>query len=198
MNIIFDLGGVVVTWEPEKLVQDFTDDLKVQNDLLTKLIRHPDWIELDCGTLTLSDAISRCSDRTGLDPEMIKRFMKRLPPSLIPIANTIEIMRSLESKGHSLFCLSNMHIETINYLENTYTFFSIFKGVVISCRINLIKPDPEIFKHILTIYNLEPAQTVFIDDSPANTEAAVKLGIKTILFENADQCLKELESSGLI
>jgi putative hydrolase of the HAD superfamily len=198
MNIIFDLGGVVVTWKPEQFVQNFTDDLKIQDNLLSKLIRHPDWIELDRGTLTLSDAINRCSERTGLSPELIKRFMKRLPPSLIPIAETIEIMHSLKNKGHSLFCLSNMHADPINYLEKTYTFLNIFNGVVVSCRINLVKPDPEIFKHILKVYNLEPAQTVFIDDSPANIEAAGDLGIKTILFKDAGRCLNELESMGLI
>ena len=198
MNIIFDLGGVVVTWEPEKLVQDFTDDLKVQDIVLSKLIRHPDWIELDRGTLSLSDAIKRCSDRTGLSPEQISLFMKSVPLSLIPIPETIETMHLLKNKGHDLFCLSNMHKESISYLEKTYSFLDAFKGVVISCRINMVKPDTEIFKHILSIYNLEPAHTVFIDDSPANTEAAGKLGIKTILFENAGQCLKKLESIGLI
>jgi|WetSurMetagenome_2_1015567.scaffolds.fasta_scaffold149366_2 putative hydrolase of the HAD superfamily len=198
MNIIFDLGGVVVTWKPENLVQNFTDDLKIQSILLTKLIRHPDWIELDRGTLSLPDAIKRCSDRTGLSPEQIARFMKNLPPSLIPIPETIETMHLLINKGHDLFCLSNMHKESISYLEKTYSFLDAFKGVVVSCRINLVKPDPEIFKHILSIYSLDPAQTVFIDDSPANTEAAETLGIKPILFKNAAQCLNDLESMGLI
>lgn len=198
MNIIFDLGGVVVTWKPKKLVQRFTDDIRIQNILLSKLIRHPDWIKLDRGTLSLSEAIKRCSDRTGLSPEHISRFMKSLPPSLIPITETIEIMHTLKNKGHSLFCLSNMHADSINYLEEKYSFLDAFKGVVVSCRINLVKPDPKIFEHILSIYNLEPAQTVFIDDSPANIEAAENLGIKPILFKDAAQCLNSLESMGLI
>ncbi|HEY9160799.1 MAG TPA: HAD family phosphatase [Desulfomonilia bacterium] len=198
MNIIFDLGGVVVTWKPENLVQSFTDDLRIQHILLTELIRHPDWIELDRGTLSLPDAIKQCSDRTGLSTEEIYRFMKMVPPSLIPIADTIEIMNTLKYNGHSLFCLSNMHKESIDYLEKTYSFLNAFKGVVVSCRINLVKPDPKIFKHILSIYNLEPAQTLFIDDSPANTESAENLGIKSILFRNAAQCLNDLASMGLI
>ena len=91
-----------------------------------------------------------------------------------------------------------MHAASINYLEETYSFLDAFKGAVISCRINLVKPDPKIFKHILSIYNLEPAQTVFIDDSPANIEAAENLGIKSILFKDAGQCRKILETMGLI
>jgi putative hydrolase of the HAD superfamily len=124
--------------------------------------------------------------------------MKSVPQSLIPKTETIELMYLLKSKGHSLFCLSNMHAASITYLEKNYSFLNIFEGVVISCKINMVKPDPEIFKYILSIYHLEPAQTVFIDDSPANIEAAENISIKTILFENAAQCLKALESIGCV
>jgi len=198
MNIIFDLGGVVVTWEPEKLVQSFTDDLKIQDILLSKLIRHTDWIELDRGSISLSEAVKRCTDRTGLSPEYIIRFMKSVPPSLIPKTETIELMHLLKSKGHSLFCLSNMHAASISYLEENYSFLNIFEGVVISCRINMVKPDPKIFRYLLSTYHLEPDQTVFIDDSPANIETAENMGIKTILFRDAAQCLKALESIGCV
>jgi putative hydrolase of the HAD superfamily len=198
MNIIFDLGGVVVTWKPEKLVQSFTDDLKIQDILLSKLIRHPDWIELDRGSILLSEAVKRCTDRTGLSPEYITRFMKSVPLSLIPNTETIELVHSLKNKGHNLFCLSNMHAASISYLEQTFSFLNLFEGVIISCRINMVKPDPKIFKHLLKTYHLEPARTVFIDDSPANIEAAENIGIKAILFKDAAQCLMALESIGCI
>jgi putative hydrolase of the HAD superfamily len=198
MNIIFDLGGVVVTWVPEKLVQNFTDDLKIQDILLSKLIRHPDWLELDRGSILLSEAVKRCAVRTGLSPEYITQFMESVPPYLIPKAETIELMDSLKKKGHRLFCLSNMHAASIKYLEKTYSFLNIFEGIVVSCRVNMVKPDPRIFKHLLSTYHFEPAQTVFIDDSAANIEAAENMGIKTILFKDAAQCLKTLESIGCI
>jgi putative hydrolase of the HAD superfamily len=198
MNIIFDLGGVVVTWKPEKLVQGFTNDSKIQDILLSKLLRHADWIELDRGSLSISEAIKRCSERTGLGREYISRFMKSVPASLIPITDTIELMHLLKDKGHNLFCLSNMHATSISYLEDSYSFLNLFKGVVISCRVNMVKPDPRIFNHLLKTYHLEPAQTVFIDDSPANIEAAKKIGIKAFLFKDAGQCLKALESIGCI
>ncbi len=198
MNVIFDLGGVVVSWKPEKLVQSFTDDFKIQEILLSKLIKHNDWIELDRGSISLSEAVKRCTDRTGLNPEYIIRFMNSVPPSLIPETETIELLHLLKSKGHSLFCLSNMHAASITYLEEKYSFLNIFEGAVISCRINMVKPDPRIFMYLLSTYRIEPARTVFIDDSPANIEAAGNMGIKTILFENADQCLKALESIGCV
>jgi putative hydrolase of the HAD superfamily len=198
MNIIFDLGGVVVTWKPEELVRSFTDDMKIQDILLSKLIRHSDWIELDRGLLSLSEAVERCAARTGLNPEYITRFMKRVPPSLIPKDETIELMHLLKNKGHNLFCLSNMHAASISYLEKTYSFLNIFEGIVVSCRVNMVKPDPGIFRHLITTYHLEPAQTVFIDDSPANIDTAESMGIKTILFKDAAQCLKALVSFGCI
>lgn len=198
MNIIFDLGGVVVTWKPEKLVQNFTDDLDTQELLLSKLIKHADWIELDRGSLSLSEAIKRCSERTGLTTEYISSFMNSVPLSLTPITKTIELMHSLKNKGHTLFCLSNIHAVGISYLEETYSFLNLFEGIIISCRINMVKPDPRIFKHLLKTYHLKPAKTLFIDDSPANIDAAENLGIKTILFKDAAQCLKALESIGCI
>jgi putative hydrolase of the HAD superfamily len=196
MNIIFDLGGVVVTWKPERLVQSFTDDLKTQDLILSKLVRHADWIELDRGSLSLSEAIRRCAERTGLDTEYISSFMKSVPLSLTPITETIELMHSLKNKGHTLFCLSNMHVMSISYLEDTYSFLNLFEGIVFSCRVHMVKPDPKIFKHLLSTYRLDPVQTLFIDDSSANTEAAENIGIKAILFKDAEQCSKALESIG--
>ena len=198
MNIIFDLGGVVVTWKPEKLVQSFTDNLKTQDLLLSKLIKHADWIELDRGSLSLSEAIKRCSERTGLTTEYISSFMNSVPLSLTPIKETIELMHSLKNKGHNLFCLSNMHAASISYLEETYSFLNLFDGVIISCRINMVKPEPRIFMHLLKTYHLDPAQTLFIDDSPANIKAAENIGIKSILFKDAAQCLMALKLIGCI
>jgi putative hydrolase of the HAD superfamily len=194
MNIIFDLGGVVVTWNPKKLVQSFTDDLKTQDLLLSKLIRHADWIELDRGSLSLSEAIERCAERTGLGTEYISRFMKSVPRSLTPITETIELMHSLKNKGHRLFCLSNMQAAGISYLVDTYSFLNLFEGIVFSCRVNMVKPDPRIFNHLLSTYRLDRAHTLFIDDSPANIDAAENIGIKAILFKDAEQCSKALES----
>ena len=91
-----------------------------------------------------------------------------------------------------------MHAASISYLEETYSFLNLFDGVIISSRINMVKPEPRIFMHLLKTYHLDPAQTLFIDDSPANIKAAKNIGIKAILFKDASQCLKALESIGCI
>ena len=124
--------------------------------------------------------------------------MNSVPLSLTPIKETIELVHSLKNKGHNLFCLSNMHAASISYLEETYSFLNLFDGVIISSRINMVKPESRIFMHLLKTYHLDPAQTLFIDDSPANIKAAKNIGIKAILFKDASQCLKALESIGCI
>ena len=198
MNIVFDLGGVVVRWEPETLIADLFDDPEVCTVVHSEFVGHPDWVELDRGTLAPEDAVARASERTGLSHFELNHFLQRVPSRLTPITDTVELLHRLKAQGHSLYCLSNMHFASIEYLEQTYDFFDVFTGKVISCRLKLCKPEPKIYSHLLETYGLHAADTVFIDDVEVNLATARQMGIQTVRFENPVQCTDELRAMGCI
>jgi putative hydrolase of the HAD superfamily len=198
LSIVFDLGGVVVRWEPENLVAEAFADPEVRKAVYAEFVGHADWLELDRGTLAPEDAVARASERTGLSRLELTRFLRGVPAGLTAISETVDLLYRLKARGHSLYCLSNMHLASIEHLERAYDFFTLFAGKVISCRLNLCKPEPKIYTHLLETYELVAADTVFIDDVERNLTPARRLGMQTIRFENLDQCARELKALGCL
>ena len=197
MNLIFDLGGVVVRWDPDAIIAGVFSDPKTRAKVKDAVFSHADWLELDRGTLGREDAIRRAAQRTGIDAAELTRLLIAVPSSLVPIPQTVELLYRLKAGGYPLYCLSNMHLASIEHLEREQRFFEVFTGRVISCRLNLCKPEPAIYRHALETYGLRAEETVFIDDVEVNVAAAAKLGMRTIQFRDAAQCERELRSLGL-
>ena len=198
MNIIFDLGGVVVRWEPEALLARTFDDPAVCEIVHREFIGHSDWLELDRGTLAPEDAIARAARRTGLMDHLIASLLDKVPSSLVPIPETVELLYRLKGQGHALYCLSNMHLASIEFLERTQSFWGAFSGKVISCRVNLCKPEAGMYAHLLETYQINPASAVFVDDVEVNLAAARQFGMRTVRFKNSAQCAGELKVLGCI
>ena len=110
-----------------------------------------------------------------------------------PIPGTIELLESLAAKDVPLYCLSNMPATTADYLRTRYSFWRVFRGIVISGEIRLLKPDPAIFEYIVTRFSLNPRNTTFVDDHLPNIESAGRLGFKTLLFSDPVQCRSDLQ-----
>jgi len=85
-----------------------------------------------------------------------------------------------------------MHVASISYLEKKYKIWDMFDGIVISSRIQKVKPEIEIYEHLLTEYQLKASETVFIDDTSENLTAASSIGIRTIKFVDSCQCERDL------
>lgn len=198
MNLVFDLGGVVVRWDPDAIVAGVFSDPALRARVKAEVFGHADWLELDRGTLGRDEAIARAAKRSGVPVNEIKRLLHAVPPSLVVFPETVELLYRLKRKGHPLYCLSNMHFASIEYLEKTHTFWDVFEGAVISCRLQLCKPEAGIYEHLLKTYTLKATDTLFVDDVQKNLDAAAKLGIRTLRFENAAQCERELRALGVI
>jgi putative hydrolase of the HAD superfamily len=192
LNIVFDLGGVVFNWHPDKLICGVFDDEETRAIVKSEILEHPDWLELDRGTLPFQHAVVRGAERTGLPNADIERLLNEVPRSLTPIPETIELIRSMVSPDHRLFVLSNMHFASIAYLEEKHDIWDMFDGTVISCRIQKIKPEIGIYEHLLNEYQLIASETVFIDDMSENLAAARSIGIQTIKFLSSSQCRQDL------
>ena len=192
MNIVFDLGGVVFNWQPDAIIRRVFQDPEIQALVRAEIFEHADWIELDRGTIALDQAIVRGASRTGLPRESIEKLLNEVPRSLTPIQGTIDLIRSIRDSNNRFFVLSNMHIASISYLEKKHKIWDMFDGIVISSRIQKVKPDIEIYEHLLKEHKLNAAETVFIDDMSENLEAASSIGIQTIRFVDPDQCKQGL------
>ena len=198
MNILVDLGGVVVTWQPDTLIaQHFAEPL-IQSLVKAGFVGHADWLELDRGTLPRQTAIERAACRTGVSEIEVAQLLSAVPSALVLIQETVVLLHRLKAQGHTLFCLSNMHHEFIEYLEQRYDFWDVFSDVVVSCRVQFCKPEPEIFEYILGKHALNPSETLFIDDTALNLTAAATLGIQTLQFESPLQCEARLKELGCL
>ncbi len=184
MNIVFDIGNVICEWNAKKLVRSVFRDEDEQQKALQGIIGHADWLSLDRGTISLEDAVARAVSRTNIQAEKVWKLYRDTPPSLVPFPQTLSLINDLKNQGHNLYVLSNMHRHAYEYLIATYDFWSNFSGIVISSHIESIKPEPEIYKYLLTTWSLMPADTIFLDDLPPNLATADRLGIQTILVDS--------------
>jgi putative hydrolase of the HAD superfamily len=193
LNLIFDLGGVVVRWDPDAIIAKASLDSRLKADLFG----HPDWLEVDRGTATPEEFVRRLAARTGLGEAALTRLVELVPASLVPFPETVDLLYRLKARGYPLYCLSNMGHASIEHLEREHRFFEVFAGKVISCRVNLCKPEPAIFEHALRAYQLKPQDTVFIDDVEKNVSAAARVGMRTVHLRNPADCERELRALGV-
>jgi putative hydrolase of the HAD superfamily len=191
-NVIFDFGGVLVRWKPQEIIDNFYQDSELRARLRDEVFQHPDWLEMDRGTLEDADAVERFAERMNRPAAEMRDLMQRVKDSLVPMQSSLDIVNGLAKRGIPVYGLSNMPSATFAHLEDRYSIWDVFRGIVISGRIKLVKPDPRIFEHISSTYGLVPADTAFIDDHEPNVEAASRHGFRGIQFESAEQCRGEL------
>jgi 2-haloacid dehalogenase len=114
------------------------------------------------------------------------------------IDEAVQVLADVHAAGVPVYALSNWSAETFPLTHDRFPFLDWFDGVVISGELGVVKPDPRIFQHLIDRFGLVPRQSVFIDDQPANVEAAARLGFTAIQFVNAAQLRRELEALGLL
>lgn len=192
-NVVFDLGGVLLAWNPDEIIGGVFDDPDLRALIKREIFQHADWLAMDRGQLTETDAIPRFHGRTGVPSAKLEELLQHAKESLIPIPESLELLNELAAQGVNLYCLSNMPAWRFDYIQPLYPFWSHFKGIVISGVVKMTKPDREIFEYLLSQFQLQPSATVFIDDHPINLDGARQLGLHTILFRSADDCRRQLQ-----
>ena len=191
-NVIFDLGGVVLEWNPDKILEGYYSDPSARAAMKAALFKHPDWLQMDRGTLTESEALGRLKNRTGRPAAELSGLFEAVRSSLQPKADTLALLQRLAQRQVPLYCLSNMPASTFAYLRAQHAFWDAFRGIVISGEIKMLKPEREIFEYLLQRFELSATDSVFVDDHPPNVQAAERLGMHTVCFRDARQCELEL------
>lgn len=211
MNIVFDLGAVLITWHPVDLVaQCFPEQADTPphaGHLAHAIFSHADWQAFDRGTLTSTEVIERTVARLKLDHGGFKGLVEGMGERLIPMQETLDLLHRLQAlrarrKAQAgppigLYYLSNMPQPYARALEQTQAFFQEFDGGIFSGDVQHIKPEPEIYQLLQSRYALEPARTVFIDDLLGNVHAAAAQGWHGIHFQSAAQLAQQLQAEHL-
>jgi 2-haloacid dehalogenase len=196
---IFDLGGVLVEWNPRHLYRKlFAGDEAAMEDFLANVCT-TDWNERQDAGRTFAEATAalmpRHSDKRELIEAWFSRFGEMVPGA---IDGTVAIFAELKARGVPVYGISNWSAETFPTQRGRFPFFAWFDDLVISGDVGVIKPDPRIFAILLERNALDPATAVFVDDVEKNARAAGELGIHGIHFRSPDQLRRELAAVGLL
>ena len=193
MNLVFDLGGVVVRWQPQDVARELFADPR-QQEAAVVAMAHEHWLALDRGSVEPGPAARRLAAATGLATSQMRTLIDAVPQLLIPDAGMLEFLQRLKQAGHRLYILSNMHRLSWDYLSRQFDFWNVFEHAVISSQVGMIKPEPGIYEYLLSRCQLDPADTVFIDDLPVNLAPAAALGMHILRFEGVACCERQLEA----
>lgn len=177
-NIVFDLGGVLFARDAKKCTQEFIDFFAfVRQDPMPHF-----WEEYDRGASTLAEVTDTLCEMHGCPRTKCEEFLRRSIEMQEPVEPTERLIRDLKAAGYKLYVLSNMSCEFIDFLRR-FPVYALFDGEVVSCEEHTVKPEPRIYELLLDRYGLEPRETLFVDDRPANIAAAERLGICGKLFD---------------
>lgn len=197
-NIVFDIGNVLLKFDPkEYLVKKFNDENKA-DEIINVIFKSEEWLMLDRGTITEKDVISVLTERHKVHSELIKGAFDGWYDILIPMKETIEILKELSEKNLNIYYLSNFHHLAFEYVIEKNEFFKLFNGGIVSYKEKLLKPEKEIYLRLLEEYNLKPNETIFIDDTLVNVDGANFVGINAIHFKNANDLNSKLRELNVI
>lgn len=190
--IIFDLGGVLIDWNPRYLYRQLFTDEAAMETFLTEVCSPP-WNEAQDAGRSFAEAVELLTTQRPEQAELISAFWQRWPEMVAgAIEPTVGIVRELKDAGYTLAALSNWSAETFQLTRPRFEFFDWFDELVISGELKIIKPDPKIFAHLLELIGRRAGECVFIDDSLSNCSAAQQLGFHAIHFQSAPQVRAEL------
>tara|TARA_B100001057_G_scaffold117689_1_gene116260 strand:+ start:204 stop:821 length:618 start_codon:yes stop_codon:yes gene_type:complete len=198
-NVIFDLGGVLVDWNPEYVYLDVFDGNRKKMQWFFDEICTFDWNENQDAGYPLAQA---SADRIKLFPQyeqLIRMFYDRWEEMLGgQIDGTVAILKRLVvNPDYKVIALTNWSAETFPIALKRFEFLHWFEGIVVSGAEKTRKPFLDIYQITLDRYQLNPKKTLFIDDNKRNIEAAQKFGIHTIQFQNPIQLQISMEVIGI-
>jgi 2-haloacid dehalogenase len=194
---VFDLGGVLIDWDPRHLYRQLFTDPGEMEDFLARVCT-PDWHRAHDLGEDITESCRRLARRYPGHRDMIMVWADRCEEMAAgQFDEAVGVLREVKAAGLRCLALSNMEPATFATRRARFGFMDWFDGFVISGIEGVAKPDRRIFQILLRRYRLEPAATVFIDDSPANVEAARGLGMTALRYTSAGQLRGQLRSLGL-
>ena len=197
-NIIFDLGGVMVDFDPKTYLVDRFCNAEIEEQVSQLTFESEEWKLLDAGLITRSEANLRMLARAkeyGRAFE-VQGVLDDWMHILRPRRRMQELVRKLKSRGYCVYYLSNIPEDVLDFLTER-DLKGLFDGGVASCEVKINKPDPRIYQTLLDKYHLRADECIFIDDRADNLVAASALGFGTYEMHGVGTLLRSLPTFGV-
>jgi 2-haloacid dehalogenase len=196
--LIFDLGGVLIDWNPRHLYRKLFGDEAQMERFLDEICTSSWHDQHDRGVSTEAS----CAELAALYPlwaDYIRAWGERSEEMVAGVIQTsVDVLRDVKATGMPCYALTNMEAETYPLRFQRFEFLHWFDGTVVSGFEGMAKPDSEIYRRLLERYSLEASHTLLIDDRSENLAPAAQLGLHTLLFESPEQLRHELESLSVL
>ena len=198
-TVIFDLGGVLVDWDPRYLLRKTMPGREAEMEVLLAEVLNHEWnFERDKGD-SWHEAMARAKREHPQWADVFDTYTQRWAETLGGAhEDSVAILRELKQRGTPLYALSNWSEEMFPHAEDRYDWLRLFDGIVVSGRVKMVKPDREIFDHLLERYGLHAEDVFFIDDHEPNVIAARSFGIAAHHFQGAAGLREALVAEGLL
>jgi 2-haloacid dehalogenase len=197
--IVFDLGGVLLDWNPRYLYRNLFDGDDAAMERFLAEVCTMEWHHAHDLGVPREHTCAELAQAHPDQAELIWAWSRRSEEMISgPIDGTVAILSELKAAGVPCYALTNMERETYPLRRERFEFLRWFDGTVVSGFEGVAKPDPAVFELLLTRFDLEPSETVLVDDSPVNVRAARNAGIQAIEFHSPERLREWLADTGLL
>lgn len=198
MAVVFDLGGVLIDWDPRYLFRQLLPDDAAVERFLAEVCT-AEWNAAQDAGRPWEEAVAEASARFPDQAEYIAAYHERWWETIAgQIDGTVEVLADLRDRGTALFALTNWSAEKFDLTFPRFEWLSWFDGFVVSGRERVVKPDPRLYRVLLDRYRLEPARTIYVDDVVVNVETARQLGMVGLHYTEPDRLRTDLSELGLL
>lgn len=200
-NIIFDLGNVIVNYNQEKIIKQFTQNKDEHDYIIEQIFKAPEWQMMDLGMITNQEAANIINQRNNfLYKDLTDEFLNNWYKVQIINRDVVGLAKKLYEKGYKLYVLSNMANLTFEFFKND-EFFKMCDGIIISAHEHIKKPDRKVFEILMNRYNLKSQECIFIDDDDTGRSynTANEMGIlgRRVLPNNVEDIEKMLNENNI-
>lgn len=196
-NVVFDVGNVIVRWEPQTIVELAFGHQLPDGITSRELFGGDIFRALNRGAMSLTETQRMFGERHGFDRRTCDRLVEALFESLVLIEETPPLMRRLKDAGYGLYAITDNVHEIVAYLRGRYDFWPLFDGACVSADHATLKPDPRMYTWLVETYDLVPGECVFFDDLEKNVAGAKAIGMEGFVFTGSAQAEADLRSIGV-
>ena len=192
-NIVFDYGKVLLDWNPHFLFDPYFDT-KEKSDYFIDIILSDEWYnDGDIGT-PMDEVVAKWSARYPEYADAFRYYIDSFDSSIREqVPGMYELVKDLKDRGYGVWGLSNWSWELFQRIMGGFPVFGLLDGMIISGKVHMLKPHPEIYRCLLDTYSLKAEECVFVDDREPNIAGAEAVGMRGILFRDPQQLRAELE-----
>lgn len=190
-NIVFDMGNVMTKYSLSDYIKKYAKSQQELDIIKNEVCSSVEWIKMDRGTISDDDAVNSIKRRVPRElHETIKRFISEFRMEQEPNPPMENLVRRLKNEGYKLFLFSNTSRRFHRFSKNIASI-AYMDGIWISCEHGFLKPEREAYLSFFDTFGLLPIECIFIDDSPANIEAGMRLGMDGIVYHQDAAALEE-------